>query len=354
MDKLEVITIEPSTPKVVDITIPSSNVIGTGYIAGPPGPAGRDGRDGLTGPEGPRGPQGEPGPKGEQGPKGDAFTYEDFTPEQLEALKGPRGADGDIGPMGPQGNTGLQGPKGDPGKDGKPFTYDMFTQEQLEALKGPKGDTGLQGPKGADGKQGPKGEPFRFEDFTPEQLEKLKGPAGTGGNVDLSAYTTKQDADNLYLKKVDLRNYLTMIGDPKYALKTELNNYMQTTTIRDTFVSRVYADNTYAKKTDLNSYLMTAKANDTFLSRTYADIIYAQKGWVSQTFAYKGDLGSFIKKNEIAQYALTPGDASTRYVNNIQAQSFAKNADLANYVPKAQYDKDIEALKKRIADLEHL
>lgn len=327
MDNLEVVTIEARIPKVVDITIPTNGIIGTGYIAGPQGPAGRDGRDGLTGPEGPRGPQGEPGPQGEQGPKGDAFTYEDFTSEQLEALKGPRGADGDIGPTGPQGNTGLQGPKGDPGKDGKPFTYDMFTQEQLEALKGPKGDTGLQGPKG---------EPFRFEDFTPEQLEKLKGPAGTGGNVDLSAYATKKDADNLYLKKVDLRNYLTMIGDPKYALKTELNNYMQTTTIRDTFVSRVYADNTYAKKTDLNSYLMTAKANDTFLSRTYADTIYAQKGWASQTFAYKGDLGTFIKKSEIAQYALTPGDASARYVNKIEGQSFANKSELNDYVKKSE------------------
>ena len=285
MDNLEVVTIEARIPKVVDITIPTNGIIGTGYIAGPQGPAGRDGRDGLQGPEGPRGPQGEPGPKGEQGPRGDAFTYEDFTPEQLEALKGPRGADGDIGPTGPQGNTGLQGPKGDPGK---PFTYDMFTQEQLEALKGPKGDTGLQGPKG---------EPFRYEDFTPEQLEKLKGPAGTGGNVDLSAYTTKKDADNLYLKKVDLRNYLTMIGDPKYALKTELNNY---------------------------------------LSNTDATNNYAQKGWATQTFAYKNDLGTFIKKNEIAQYALTPGDASTRYVNKIEGQSFANKSELNDYVKKSE------------------
>ena len=88
--------------------------------------------------------------------------------------------------------------------------------------------------------------------------------------------------------------------------------------------------------------------------RTDANNHYAQKGWAAQTFAYKGDLGSFIRKTEIGQYALTPGDAASRYVNNIQARSFAKYSDLNNYVPKEQYNKDIEALKKRIADLEHL
>ena len=232
-----------------------------------------------------KGPKGD---RGERGPKGDPFTFTDFTQDQLNALKGPKG------------------------DKGESFKFSDFTQEQLAALKGPKGDQGPQGPPGP------------------------AGSGGSGGSVDLSDYATKKDSDNLYLKKVDLRNYLTMIGDPKYALKTELNNYMQTTTIRDTFVSRVYADNTYAKKTDLNSYLMTAKANDTFLSRTYADTIYAQKGWASQTFAYKGDLGGFIKKTEIGQYALTPGDAASRYVDNIQARSFAKYSDLNDYIKKSE------------------
>lgn len=196
-----------------------------------------------------QGPQGDPGPQGPPGPPGP---------------KGEPGRNGIDGINGEQGGQGIQGP---PGKDGKPFTYDMFTQEQLESLKGPRGE---QGPP---------------------------GPPGTGANVDLSPYATKQDADNLYLKKVDIRNYLTMLGDPKYALKTELNDY---------------------------------------LSKTDATNNYAQKGWATQTFAYKNDLGTFIKENEIGQYALTPGDASTRYVNKLEGQSFAQKSELSEYVKKAE------------------
>lgn len=196
-----------------------------------------------------QGPKGEPGEQGPPGPPG------------------PKGEPGKNGIDGLNGEQGIQGIQGPPGKDGKPFTYDMFTQEQLENLKGPRGE---QGPP---------------------------GPPGTGANVDLSAYTTKQDAENLYLKKVDIRNYLTMLGDPKYALKTELDGY---------------------------------------LSKTDATNNYAQKGWATQTFAYKNDLGTFIKKNEIAQYALTPGDASSRYVNKLEGQSFAQKSELSEYVKKAE------------------
>lgn len=203
----------------------------------------------LQGPKGDPGIQGPPGPPGPPGEPGR------------------NGIDGLNGEQGLQGIQGIQGPPGAPGKDGKPFTYDMFTQEQLAALKGPKGDPGPP------------------------------GPPGTGSNVDLSAYATKQEADNLYLKKVDIRNYLAMLGDPKYALKTELDNY---------------------------------------LSKTDATNNYAQKGWATQTFAYKNDLGTFIKKNEIAQYALTPGDASSRYVNKLEGQSFAQKSELNEYVKKIE------------------
>ena len=60
--------------------------------------------EGITsrGETGPQGPQGE---QGKQGLKGDPFTYKDFTPEQLEALK----VKGDTGPQGPKGDKGDTG-----------------------------------------------------------------------------------------------------------------------------------------------------------------------------------------------------------------------------------------------------
>jgi hypothetical protein len=58
-----------------------------------------------------------------------------------------------------------------PGPKGDPFAYEDFTPEQLEALRGKPGDPG------------PKGDPFTYEDFTPEQLESLKGDSGSGVHV---------------------------------------------------------------------------------------------------------------------------------------------------------------------------
>ena len=93
------------------------------------GPQGQQGDTGETGPIGPQGPKGEKGdkgdkgekgdtgPQGETGAKGDAFTFDDFTPEQLESLRGPKGDTGATGPQGTEGAVGPQGAKGEPGKD---------------------------------------------------------------------------------------------------------------------------------------------------------------------------------------------------------------------------------------------
>ena len=126
------------------------------------------------------------GKEGPPGPKGDPFTYEDFTPEQLENLKGPIGETGPQGPIGPQGEVG---PKGPQGPKGEPFTYDDFTPEQLEKLKGPKGDTGprgeqgpqgIQGSKGDVGPQGPQGP---IGETGPQGIQGPQGPIGPQGEV---------------------------------------------------------------------------------------------------------------------------------------------------------------------------
>lgn len=99
------------------------------------------------------------GPEGPQGPKGadGTMTFEDLTAEQKESLRGPQGIQGiqgiqgEKGDKGDKGDTGSTGPKGD---KGDAFTYSDFTAEQLAALKGEKGDKGAAG---ADGKTPVKG-----------------------------------------------------------------------------------------------------------------------------------------------------------------------------------------------------
>lgn len=97
--------------------------VDTGYFKGEKGDKGDKGDTGLTGPQGERGEKGETGEtgpqgiQGEKGAKGDAFTYDDFTPEQLAGLVGPQGPKGEQGIQGIQGPQGVQGPAGQDGSD---------------------------------------------------------------------------------------------------------------------------------------------------------------------------------------------------------------------------------------------
>ena len=83
---------------------------------------------------------------------------------------------------GPKGDIGLTGPQGEP------FKYEDFTPEQLEALK-VKGD------------KGDMGDAFTYADFTPEQLESLKGPAPVRG-VDYWTESDKSEIVNDVLASI--------------------------------------------------------------------------------------------------------------------------------------------------------
>ena len=84
-----------------------------------------------------------------KGDKGDPFLYSDFTPEQLEGLRGPQGLQGLQGPQGIKGDTGAQGIQGEKGERG---------EQGIPGEKGEKGDTGEPGRQGIQGEREEKGE----------------------------------------------------------------------------------------------------------------------------------------------------------------------------------------------------
>ena len=106
--------------------------------------------------------------------KGEPFTHDDFTDEQLAALKG------------------------DKGDKGEPFEYDDFTPEQLNALKGEPGDKGEPGytpKKGVDyfdGKDGQDGK----DGYTPQKnIDYFDGKDGVDGKDGKDGYTPKKGVD---------------------------------------------------------------------------------------------------------------------------------------------------------------
>lgn len=86
---------------------------------------GEKGEKGERGEQGLQGERGEQGIQGPQGPKGD---------------RGDTGAQGEEGPQGPKGDAGEKGEQGIQGVKGDPFTYDDFTPGEIEGLKKPATD----------------------------------------------------------------------------------------------------------------------------------------------------------------------------------------------------------------------
>lgn len=189
----------------------------------------------LRGPQGVQGMQGPQGEKGENGAKGD------------------KGETGDVGPRGPQGIQGIQGiqgEKGDKGDKGDAFTYADFTPAQLEALRGPQGIQGIQGPKGdtgdtgATGEQGPKGDTGATGPANNLTIGTVE--SGTTADATITG-TTPNQVLNLVLPKGDKGDK----GDTGPQGPTpDLSNYLEKT--GGTITGNLTVNNQLNAKSDVN------------------------------------------------------------------------------------------------------
>ena len=367
---------------------------------GDPGPPGEPGRDGLNGEQGIQGPPGK---------DGKPFTYDMFTAEQLAVLKGQKGDPGPPGPPGTGGSVDLSAYPtkeycdttfatktnlSDYVKTAALNNYyvSKLFAENTYATKASLSDY----MKTAAASNTFVSRIFADNNYAAKSTLNSYMTTAAANNI----FVSRVFADNTYSKKTDLNSYMTtaaikdsfvsrVYADNNYAAKANLSDYVKKSEI-SRYTSSVqltpeqleklkgpkgepfkYSDFTQEQlaalkgpkgdpgppgppgsgggtgggNVDLSAYA-TKKELDNYLSRTDANNHYAQKGWATQTFAYKGDLGSFIRKSEIGQYALTPGDAASRYVNKIEGRSFAKYSDLNGYIKKSeisQYTPDATA-----------
>ena len=102
---------------------------------------------------------------------------------------------------------GLQGPQGEPGPKGAPFRYEDFTPEQLGALKGPKGDKGEDGLSAFNIAQ-----LNGFQGTYVEWLKSLKGKDGASATADNAKALLLQG--NVWCESASVDDVLTaLIGN---------------------------------------------------------------------------------------------------------------------------------------------
>lgn len=202
--------------------------------------------------------------EGVKGDKGDAFTYADFTDEQIERLKvkgdrGPigqtivpsvdtsgvlswsiqdtaiappsvniRGPQGVQGVQGAQGATGAQGPQGIQGPTG------AQGPRGLQGEAGPKGEKGDTGPQGATGVQGPQGIQGIQGEIGP------KGPTGAQGPQGVQGERGNDGADgrsfviqDVYPTLGELKNALPEGNEYAYQVSADKNIYIWSELERD-------------------------------------------------------------------------------------------------------------------------
>lgn len=267
--------------------------------------------------------------------KGQDFTYEDFTEEQLDSLKGDKG---------------------------DPFVYDDFTDEQLELLK-VKGDTGKsayevwldEGNKGTeqDFLNSLKGE----TNITSKSIADVLGyiPADTKDVEELS-----KDVEELKEKEVDLtgyatENYVQSYAQPKgdyAALKhthseyltehQDLKDYAKKSDIPTDYAKSEHEHNQYLTSIPDEYVTESELANKKYLTSIPSEYVteseLSSKGYLTEhqsltDYAKKTELPTKISQLENDSGFLTKDD---NVVVDLSEYSTTEQND-AKYQPKGDY-----------------
>lgn len=134
-----------------------------------------------------------PGPKGD---KGDAFTYDDFTPDQLAALKGVDGKDGQNGKDGVDGQNGTNGKDGVDGKSAFEIAQNNgFPGTELEWLESLKG-------KG-------------LSEEDKAKIDSIPSDFSTGSFPESSTVDSPTATSNGFAKVQDVMNYVNALIEKK-------------------------------------------------------------------------------------------------------------------------------------------
>ena len=259
-----------------------------------------------------------PGPKGD---KGDAFTYDDFTQEQLDALKGADGKDGKDGVDGQDGVDGKDGATPEIGDNGNWFIDGTDTGVKAAGVDGADGKDGTDGKdgksafelaqeagftgteeewiaslKGADGKDGKDGKDG--EGLTDEDREKLEALSNL---PDLSEFLTASDLDD-YVKTEDVVEFLT---------SSDLEGYVKTEDLPDF--------NNFATKDDIDNLLGESDF----------------EGYVKvedlEAYATKDDIANFVSQSDLDLYVKT--EDALEYLTSSDLENYALKSDIPE-IPK--------------------
>ncbi len=292
--------------------------------------------------------------KGEKGDKGDKG---DTGPQGIQGIKGDKGDIGNTGPVGPKGDTGARGPqglqgiqgakgdKGDTGEKGDAFTYDDFTAEQLNLLKGEKGDKGEQGDVGE-------------LQMNTACANALKG-ASSGNVVSLSCVSPSKHTVSVKLRCKNLTDAAEVYKDADSYLSTEFEErqcirFRSSAILKNTPI--IFEPNTqytvsFDVKTVLRNESTEAGAENVFAffytdgtsSRLYNS--YTNSGWIHKVLTSDPDKTVSAVGNIAAEYRCF----SYIDINTFQLEKGVSETDYTPHISDFS-DVSVTACRKNLFD----